>query len=113
MNKKIIIFMILLSIYFLLNGVKEEPDDLIYHYQIGKISALSGKFTIEGINSLELYISQENDNANPSKSAACWRLGLIYEKINDPDKAKESYERGFQLGPEDGYCHEALGQLKN
>jgi len=49
---------------------------------------------------------------NPSKSAACWHLGLIYEKHNEPDRAEETYERGLKLDPDDNYCRNALEQLK-
>ncbi|MFC1887221.1 alpha/beta hydrolase-fold protein [Candidatus Cloacimonadota bacterium] len=89
-----------------------KPEELLYHYQIGKISAVSGLFTAEGITSLEMYIASEREDLNPSRSAACWRLGLIYEKMGDHSAASSSYNMGLKLDPNDTYCAKALEELE-
>ena len=88
-----------------------RPEELLYHYQIGKIAAISGSYIEEGISSLQLYINSTKEDLNPSRSAACWRLGMIYEKLGDNEKARSSYERGLELDPEDRYCKTALADL--
>jgi len=92
---------------------KDFPEELLYAYQIGKIAAVTGLHKEEGIENLRIYISQENDNVNPSKSAACWRLGMIYELMGEKAKAKSAYEMGLQMDVTDPYCHTALEKIKN
>lgn len=91
---------------------KTYPNQMLYAQQIGKIAAVSGLHIEEGIKDLNLYISQENENVSPPKSSACWRLGMIYENMEDYDKAKSAYKKGLQLDETDTYCREALDKLE-
>lgn len=90
-----------------------KPEELLYHYQIGKIAALTGDFTEAGVRSLQYYIDSEREDLNPSRSAACWRLGMIYEKLGDIEQARSSYEKGLDLDPQDRYCKAALVALED
>jgi enterochelin esterase-like enzyme len=100
-----------LAFEYFLELRKLKPEDFLYAYQIGKIAAVTGKYIQEGIAALQDYIDQENNNPNPSKSAAYWRMGLIYEKTGDKFKAEESYRKGLELDPKDPYCKKALEEL--
>jgi tetratricopeptide (TPR) repeat protein len=101
------------AIDYMIKLTELRPEELLYHYQIGKIAALSGNNLEAGINSLELYINSGREELNPSRSAACWRLGMIYEKMGESDKARSSYEKGLELDPADRYCKAALMELED
>lgn len=101
------------AIDYMIKLTELRPEELLYHYQIGKIAALSGNNLEAGINSLELYINSGREELNPPRSAACWRLGMIYENLADYDKARSSYEKGLELDPEDRYCKAALAELED
>lgn len=90
---------------------KIVPEEMLYAYQIGKIAALNGTYFTEGIANLRAYVLQEKDNINPSRSAACWRMGQIYEQNGDSDKARESYLEGLGWDENDPNCKEALEKL--
>jgi predicted alpha/beta superfamily hydrolase len=92
--------------------LKYSPEELLYVYQIGKIAAVTGTHIDEGIENLRIYISQENSDINPSKSAACWRLGMIYETMEEIAKAKSVYQEGLLLDKTDPYCQAALDKLE-
>jgi predicted alpha/beta superfamily hydrolase len=91
---------------------EDFPEELLYAYQIGKIAAVTGTHKDEGIENLRIYISEENDDITLSKSAACWRLGMIYETMEDLEKAKSTYLEGLLLDENDPYCKAALDKLE-
>ncbi len=90
-----------------------RPEELLYHYQIGKIAALSVDYQEAGIRSLELYINSDREDLNPSRSAACWRLGMIYEGMGDIEKARQAYGKGLDLDADDQYCKTAISELES
>ena len=87
-------------------------DRLYLSGQLG-LDPVTGKFADSGIAALQDYIKQENETPNPSKSAAYWRLGLIYEQQEEWEKAGDSYRQGLKLDPDDQYCQKALDKLSN
>ncbi|UCG28078.1 MAG: tetratricopeptide repeat protein, partial [Bacteroidales bacterium] len=74
----------------------KDPRSL---YQIGKISALTGENTENAIECLKTYLALENEYLNPPKSAAHWRLGMIYERTGRIEIAKEEYRVAIKLDP--------------
>jgi tetratricopeptide (TPR) repeat protein len=81
-------------------------------YQIGKNSAISGTNTVRGIECLTLYLAADRDANLPSASGANARLGMIYEKTGQEEKAKALYEKSLAQDPSMELAKEGLKRLK-
>lgn len=81
-------------------------------YQIGRTSALSGKQTSKGIESLKNYLSQEWQEGTPSHAGALMRLGMIYEKMGKKSDAIKHYQSSLNEDPELKQAKEGLSRLK-
>jgi tetratricopeptide (TPR) repeat protein len=89
-----------------------NPDNWGGVYQIGKNSAISGTNTVRGIECLTLYLATDRGANLPSASGANARLGMIYEKIGQKEKAKVLYEKSLAQDPTMELAKEGLKRLK-
>ena len=92
----------------------ELPDNAPFLYQIGRISALSGKRLDRGIECLKMYLNAEVEmtSITPSKGIAYWEMGRIYEHKNDIESATIAYERALKINPNFEYAKKALKKIR-
>ncbi|OEK04444.1 tetratricopeptide repeat protein [Roseivirga misakiensis] len=89
-----------------------EPENTNAIYQFGRTSALSGQRTEEGIKALETYMTLPIQQGAPSFAAAKMRLGMIYEKIGDKEKAKAYYKSSLSDDPKMQLAKQGLKRVK-
>jgi tetratricopeptide (TPR) repeat protein len=82
--------------------LKENPDDFLALYQLGRCAALSGEELDRGAAALRrcLAIQPPNGNGMPSHAHVRHRLGNILEKRGDPDGARIEYAAAMALEPD-------------
>jgi len=93
----------------LLGMLKIKPDEFEAYYQLGKTVLLSDEKLDEGITYLEKYIDKEQNAV--SLAYAHWRIGEIYEKLNDNVKAREEYHLALKLDSGNKEAKKALKEL--
>ena len=76
--------------------VKKNPNDYLSLYQIGKISALSGKKPERGEECLKKYLTYQPKQNEPSHAGAKMRLAQIQEKRGKKAEAKKLYEEALK-----------------
>lgn len=91
-----------------------ELDSTFYNtwYQIGRLSAVSGMHLETGKEYIESFIAQ-GDLVNDNTMAwAYFRLGTIYEHMNDTPMAKTQYENALKKDKKHEQSKEALTRLR-
>ena len=76
--------------------LKKNPDDMSSVYQIGKVSALSGKQLDRGEQSLRQYLAYKPKENEPSHAGANMRLAQIFEKRGNKAEAKKLFETALK-----------------
>ena len=90
-----------------------QPQHAAPHYQLGRLSAISGQFADEGSAGLKRYLDGgllrgEND---PRDTAAWWRLGQIQAKQGDTAAARTSLQTALRLDPQNTEAKTSLSAL--
>lgn len=82
-------------------------------YQLGRTSALSGKFLEEGRRALLQYIerAERGENTPFPLSSAFWRLGLVEQHSGNHEAAKSALEHALEIDPENKDARKALDKL--
>lgn len=92
-------------------ALKEKPDDFLWLYQLGKISALSGMRLDKGQEALERYIAHKPAPNEPSIAGAQTRLAQIYERKGDKTEAKKYFELAVKADPKFKEAKEGLARV--
>jgi tetratricopeptide (TPR) repeat protein len=77
-------------------AIKRAPEAWGAWYQIGRTAVLSGQKLEHGAEALEKYIAAKPTLPIPP-DAPHNRLGQIYEKLNQPAKARAEYEAALKI----------------
>lgn len=93
----------------LLEMLRVKPEEFGAYYQLGRIVLLSGENLSEGITYFEKYLEQEENNKNLAFTH--WRIGEIYEKLNNKMGAKNEYNIALKLDPSNKQAKKALKKL--
>ena len=93
----------------------DEQPSTLYEYQLGKAYLFSGKKLDKAkqifLNFIQNY-EQLDDKQGLTLYGAYWRLGMVYEAMDNLDKAKECYQQGLDI-ENNYYCENALKNLGN
>ena len=77
-----------------------HPDSRPALYALGRLAALSGQRTDEGVRALERYIAMGPPApGSPSLAHAHYRLGGVHEQRGDRARARAAYETALKLDP--------------
>lgn len=95
------------------NVLRLDPNHLAGLYCVGRNSATSGKNLARGATCLKRYLDMKPRRGLPSKAAAHWRLGMIYQCQGSLERARESFEKALDLEPGQESLQEALAQLEH
>ena len=98
---------------FFLQWANDHPQAAAAHYQLGRMSAISGQYAEDGIAGLKRYLQpgwtlRPND---PSLAFAWWRLGQIQAKQGDKTTARASFEAALRLEPANAEAKKSLQAL--
>lgn len=91
--------------------VKENPDDYLTIYQIGRTSAISGLKLERGEECLMKYLGYTPKATEPSHAGAHMRLGQIYEKKGNKAEAKKYYQISLKADATMSEAKEGLERL--
>ena len=101
------------SSFALMDGlIKRQPDAMPAYYYYGRAASLSGRHLPEAVAALERYLAYEPQEGEPPRSSAHYRLGLVYERMGDREKAKREFETSLQLEPTRGEVKTALRRVR-
>ena len=89
-------------------ALQAVPDDYATLYQLGKLSATSGKSLDRGLLALRRCLELTPGKNDPTHAAAHWRLGNILEKKADKPGARAAYEASLKAQPGFKRAAEAL-----
>lgn len=92
--------------------IGRKPDAMPAYYYYGRAASLSGQRLPEGVAALERYIAYEPREGEPPRSSAHYRLGLVYERMGEREKAKREFETSLRLEPTRGEVKEALRRVR-
>ena len=93
------------------NALKYDPTNYSVHFNIGRLSAESGKFTTEGEKALKKFIESAPEEFHGSLDEAWWYLGTIYLQADNPESARKAYEKAIALNPEKEDYKKSLKKL--
>jgi tetratricopeptide (TPR) repeat protein len=91
--------------------LKENPNDMITVYLIGRTSAISGTNFTRGEECLKRYLTYTPQPNEPSHAGAHMRLAMIAEKRGQKAEAKKYYETSLKLDPNLKESKEGLARV--
>ena len=91
--------------------IAANPNEFGALFQIGKTGAMSGQHLPRAEEALQAYLQTTPGRNDPSLAAAHWRLGMVYEKRQDKQRAKTEYETAVRLDPKLKPAAESLKKL--
>ena len=93
----------------LLEMLRVKPEEFGAYYQLGRIVLLSGENLSGGITYFKKYLEREENNKNLAFTH--WRIGEIYEKLNNKVGAKNEYNIALKLDPRNKQAKKVLKKL--
>ena len=90
---------------------KDDPSQIGALFQIGKTGAMSGQRLERAEEALTEYLKATPGREDPPLAAAHWRLGMVYEKKSDRERAKSEYQSALRLDPKYKPAQDALKKL--
>jgi tetratricopeptide (TPR) repeat protein len=92
--------------------IERRPDAMPAYYYYGRAASLSGQHLPEAVRALDRYIAYEPHEGDPPRSSAHFRLGLVYERMGDRDRAKREFETSLRLEPTRHEVEKALRRVR-
>lgn len=92
--------------------IKRQPNAMPAYYYYGRAASLSGQHLPGAVAALERYIAYEPQEGDPPRSSAHYRLGLVYERMGEREKAKREFEASLRLEPTRGEVKAALRRVR-
>ena len=90
-------------------GDDHEVYRLAALYQIGRTGVFSGERLPGAVEALERYIASRKEAGQlPSAASAHWRLGMVYQRMDKNDLARDQFARALELEPDHEQAREAL-----
>jgi tetratricopeptide (TPR) repeat protein len=93
-------------------SLKTDPNNMIFVYQIGKISAISGQKLDQGESAMLKYLAYQPKQNEPSHAGANMRLAQIKEKKGNKAEAKKLFEAAIKADPNLKEAKEGLERVK-
>ena len=94
------------------SGLVDDPElGAIAHYQLGRISLMSGTLLDEGAEHFRLYLAAPPPPDAPSWADADWQLALVYEKLGRKEAAIDALRDALKRDPGHGPAKKDLKRL--
>ena len=101
------------SSFALMEGlIQRQPNAMPAYYYYGRAASLSGQHLQQAVSALERYIAYEPLEGEPPLSSAHYRLGLVYERMGDREKARRQFETSLRLEPTRGEVKAAFRRVR-
>jgi len=88
-----------------------DPENHAIFLLIGKLSAESGKYALEGEKSLKKFIESAPREFQDSKDEAWWYLGTILLQGGDSENARKAFKKAVALNPDEEDYQKSLNKL--
>ena len=93
--------------------IKEQPAELLAHFQYGRTAALSGENLERGERELRTWLtSAASGAAIVTQSGAHMRIGMIYERQGKKNEARSEYQTALSINPKNAEAKKLLDALK-
>jgi tetratricopeptide (TPR) repeat protein len=92
---------------------RADPGHLHATYQLGRSLLLSGGALDRAEAAFKGYLAGEPRAGMPSRAAAHWRLGMVYEAQGRKAEARREYEEALRLEPKNKEARKSLDGLKS
>jgi tetratricopeptide (TPR) repeat protein len=94
------------------SGLVDDSElGAIAHYQLGRVSLLSGTRLEEGVEHFRLYLAAPPPPEAPSWADADWQLALVYEKLGRKEEAIGALRDALKRDPGHGPAKKDLRRL--
>lgn len=90
-----------------------DPGNALAHYQLGRLSAVSGEALEAGLAHLATYLAQPQQTDAMTPAAAHWRRGQILERLGRRGEALAALQESLRLQPEFAQAREELQRLQD
>jgi tetratricopeptide (TPR) repeat protein len=101
------------SSFTLMDGlIARQPNALPAYYYYGRAASLSGQHLPEAVQALQHYLAYEPLEGDPPRSSARYRLGLVYERMGDRERARREFTESLRLEPTRGEVKAALRRVR-
>ncbi len=87
------------------------PNEPIWLYQLGRIASVSGQQLERGERALQAYLKIPEDRHRTAHAVAHYRLGLVYEKQERKELAKQAFQAALADQPRHKDAKKALGRV--
>ena len=81
------------------DAIKKNPESMVYVYQMGRASAISGQRLERGEECIRKYLAYTPKPNEPSHAGATMRLAQITEKKGNKVEAKRLFQEALKLDP--------------
>jgi tetratricopeptide (TPR) repeat protein len=93
--------------------IKEQPAEILAHFQYGRVAALSGENMERGERELRYWLSSAPSTAPiVTQSGAHMRIAMIYEHQGKKDAARAEYQTALSINPKNAEARKMLDGLK-
>jgi Tfp pilus assembly protein PilF len=93
--------------------IKEQPTEILTHFQYGRMAALSGENLERGERELRYWLSSAPSTAPiVTQSGAHMRIAMIYERQGKKDAARAEYQTALSINPKNAEAKKMLEALK-
>jgi tetratricopeptide (TPR) repeat protein len=90
----------------------DDPDEMGAVFQVGKICVITGSNLAEAEALFKRYLEGEVPPNAPSRAAAHWRLGMVYDLQGRPEQAVEEMRKAVELAPDNRDFRKSLKQTQ-
>ncbi len=91
--------------------ISVNPENMQAVYQVGRTAVLSNCRAEDGIKALQKYLKYQPQQGEPQPQHAYYRLGQIYENIDEIEAARNAYQHAVELDPDYEEAEKALKTL--
>lgn len=93
-------------------AVRLDPGYMPAWFRHGQVAALSSMNLVEGQASLEKYVAYRPQENEPTRIAAYYYLGAVFEKQGKKAEARQSYAAALKLDPDSKQLQEAMKRVR-
>jgi Tfp pilus assembly protein PilF len=93
--------------------IKEQPAEMLAHFQYGRTAALSGENLERGERELRNWLASAASGAPiVTQSGAHMRIGMIYDRQGKKNEARSEYQTALSINPKNAEAKKLLDAVK-
>jgi tetratricopeptide (TPR) repeat protein len=91
--------------------IERHPHYMPFYYQYARTAVFAERNVQRGIERMIRYLSHEPDDEQPPLAWAHYRLGMLKELVDEPEAARQNYEKALELDAEHDEARVALARI--